>query len=222
MDLSLFPELNLLTVFILVLGGVLCFIGIRRLINRRYFSGSAVGLAGASLIAVSLLFALLITNLYSYQRLTYEAPVAKIKIRQTGEKKYQVELNEQNGKTRSLEIKGDEWQLDARILKWNGFATLVGLDTVYRMERITGRYRDIKLERSSSRTVYDLSVESGLDIWHLSRQYNSWIPWIDSVYGSATYLPMSDGANYHISISATGLIARPGNEVAKEIVKNWK
>ncbi len=221
MDLSLFPELNVLTVFIIILGGILFFVGVRRIINRKFVSGSTTGLLGCCFIAVSVAFVFLSFNLYTYQRLTHEEPVAELKFNQTGKKRYQVELNEYNGKSRFLEINGDEWQLDVRIIKWNGFATLLGLDTFFRLERMSGRYRDIILERSADRSVYALSVNSGLDIWQLSKDYNTWVPWIDSVYGSATYLPMSDGASYQVSVSSAGLIARPVNQIAKESVKSW-
>lgn len=221
MDLSLFPELNALTVFIFILGGILFFVGVRRIINRKFVSGSTTGLLGGCFIAVSMLFVFLISNLYTYQRFTKEEPVAELKFSQTGKKRYQVELNEYTGKSRFLEINGDEWQLDARIIKWNGFATLLGLDTFFRLERVSGRYQDIILERSADRSVHALSVNSGLDIWQLSKEYNTWVPWIDSVYGSATYLPMSDGASYQVSVSSAGLIARPVNQIAKESVKSW-
>ncbi len=222
MDLSLFPELNVLTVFIFILGGIICVVGIRRIIKRKFVSGSTTGLVGCCIVAVSVSFFFLIFNLYTYQRLTHEAPVAELKFNQTGKKRYQVELKEYDGKSRFLEINGDEWQLDARIIKWNGFTTLLGLDTFFRLERLSGRYRDIILERSADRSVHALSVNSGLDIWRLSREYDTWLPWIDTVYGSATYLPMSDGASYQVSVSSTGLIARPINEIAKESVKSWK
>lgn len=222
MNFSLFPELNLVVLFVLFLGGVLCVIGVRRLIKRKYYSGSTLGLAGSSLIALSILFFFLILNLYTYQRFTHEAPVAQLTFSQTGDKQYRVELQAHQGETRSLDLNGDEWQLDSRIIKWTGVATLLGLDTVYRMERISGRYKDIRLERSAARTVYDLSVNNGVDVWELSRQYQTWLPWADAVYGSATYLPMRDGAKYKVSISTTGLVARPDNKIAKEAIKRWR
>jgi len=222
MDLSLFPELNALTVFTFVLGGILSFVGVRRIIKRKFVTGSVTWLMGSCFIAASVSFVLLISNLYTYQRLTNEEFVINLKFNQTGKMRYQVELIEETGKSYFLELKGDEWQIDARIIKWNGFATLLGLDTFFRLERLSGRYRDITQERSSVRNVYALSDDNGLDIWHFSKEYKNWLPWIDSVYGSATYLPMSDGASYLVTMSNSGLVARPVNEIAKKSVKNWK
>jgi hypothetical protein len=119
-------------------------------------------------------------------------------------------------------IRGDEWQMDARILKWRGIALLMGLDTVYRLDRISGRYSNIIQELTAVRTVYSLSEDRGIDLWALAQRHSRWIPLADAVYGSATYLPMADGAQYQIAVSVTGLLARPGNEVAKKAIRKWR
>jgi hypothetical protein len=110
---------------------------------------------------------------------------------------------------------GDDWQLDARVLKWKGWANLLGLDAQYRLERISGRYRDIEQERRDERTVYALSQNPGLDLWELSNRYRRWLPFVDAMYGSATYLPMAETARYEVKMTQTGLIARPMNAAAE-------
>ena len=62
-----------------------------------------------------------------------------------------------------------------------------------------------------------------IDTWQLARDHKEWVmPWIDAVYGSATYLPMADGAVYEVRVSPTGLLARPLNDVARKAVAGWK
>jgi hypothetical protein len=121
-----------------------------------------------------------------------------------------------------LDLRGDEWQMDARVLKWRGIAILIGFDTLYRLDRLSGRYRDITQERTEKRTVYSLSEEEGLDLWTIARRYAHWIPWVDALYGSATYMPMVGGASYTVSVSSTGLLARPSNEIARKAVSEWR
>ncbi len=118
-------------------------------------------------------------------------------------------------------LRGDEWQVDARVLKWHAFANLVGFDAAYRLERISGRYAHIEDERSQPRTVYDLHAAGRIDPWELVHRYRSWIPWMDALYGSATFLPMADGALYEIKVSQSGLIARPLNQAARDSVGSW-
>jgi hypothetical protein len=121
-----------------------------------------------------------------------------------------------------LDLRGDEWQIDARVLKWRGIAVLIGFDTLYRLDRLSGRYRNIVQEITGQRTVYSLSEEQGLDLWLIARRYALWIPWVDALYGSATYMPMVDGASYTISVSSTGLLARPSNDIASKAVGEWR
>lgn len=72
------------------------------------------------------------------------------------------------------------------------------------------------------RTVYSLYQQRGVDIWRLDREYRGWIPWVDAVYGSATYMPMVDRAEYALNITTSGLIARADNEIAEEAIKRWR
>jgi hypothetical protein len=44
---------------------------------------------------------------------------------------------------------------------------------------------------------------------------------VDAYYGTATYLPMADGARFEISLTRTALIARPLNEPARRAVGDW-
>jgi hypothetical protein len=165
--------------------------------------------------------ALVGVDLASYAHLTYEAPVAEVRFRQQGDRRFDAELLLPDGERHAFMLAGDEWQLDARVLKWNGAATLLGLDTGYRLDRIGGRYRDIASERSAERTVFEVERPPGFDVWTFARRFHAWLPWLDALYGSATYLPMADGAHYAVSISPTGLVARPLNREAREAVAAW-
>jgi hypothetical protein len=149
------------------------------------------------------------SNLHTYTRLTHEQPVARLAFERVGEQRYRATLTRSSGEVRSLELRGDEWQLDARILKWRGWANLLGFDAHYRLERISGRYRDVAQERGEARTVEELGEARGIDLWQLAQSRPRWLPFVDAIYGSATYLPMADGARYRVSLGQSGLIARP-------------
>jgi hypothetical protein len=119
-------------------------------------------------------------------------------------------------------LRGDEWQIDARVLKWYALANLVGFDSAYRLERISGRYADIERERNAPRTVFTLNSPYGIDTWTLLRTWRRYLPWVDAFYGSAVYVPMSDGAQFQVLVSQSGLIVRPLNGVARDAVGAWK
>ncbi len=160
--------------------------------------------------------------MYSYDRLTYERPIANLTFKQLGEQQFQVEISYQDEKeSASYIINGDEWQIDARIIKWYGWAQILGLNAQYRLERIGGRYSDIEEELEKNRTAYTLTSIDDIDYWKLINRYKKWLPWVDAYYGSATYLPMLDNASYNLSLTQTGLIARPHDTKTEERLKLW-
>lgn len=199
----------------------LCVSGVGRIVRRKPVSGSTVSVCGALLVGLAAVGLGVAGNLYTYQRFTHEQPVAELRFQRIGEARFVARLREPSGEARYWELAGDEWQLDARVLRWRGAATLMGLDPLYRLERLSGRYRDVALERSAARSVHALSEEAGVDLWRLAKRYRRWLPWVDATYGSATYLPMADEARYAVRLNASGLVARPVNAQGEEALRDW-
>ena len=204
-----------------ILGVILFILGIQRLWRRKVLTGSLEGLVGLLLLAIAALMAAISINLYTYDRLTHESTIAEVSFHEIGPQHFGAAVLLKKN-TKILDLRGDEWQIDARVLKWRGMAVLIGFDTLYRLDRLSGRYREITQERTGLHTVYSLSEEQGLDLWMIGRRYAHWIPWVDAVYGSATYMPMVDGASYTVSVSSTGLLARPSNDIARKAVGEWR
>jgi hypothetical protein len=195
---------------------------VRRLRQRRLIAGSVHTLLGLCFLLAAMAAWLLGFSLLTYERLTYEQPAAEIMLSRLGDRYYRATLTYPSNLTQSFELRGDEWQIDARVLKWRGLANIAGFDTVYRLERIGGRYRDIKSERGAPRTVHVLNEPARIDAWELARRYREYVPWVNALSGSATFLPMADGALYQVSVSQSGLIARPLNQAGREAVAGWR
>lgn len=196
---------------------------IRRLRRLQLVRGTLFFLSGGIVLLGAALAVLVTANLYTYARLTHEQEAARVQVRQLGNRLYVVSVQPAKGPVRHYELTGDEWQIDARVLKWRAMGTLLGFDTVYRLERLSGRYGTVAAERSSPRTVHELSEDTTpLDIWSFVRQNHRYLPFADALYGSAVYVPMSEGADYTVSVSASGLVVRPGNEAARKAVGGWK
>lgn len=208
-------------VILLVLGAIFLRTTLSQLRKGRLVraTGSvAVGAAAAALGTAAVFFAI---SYLGYHRLTTEQHVAIIEFVQDSEEEYTARLMLDDELDRLFTLRGDEWQLDARVLTWKPPATILGLDPVYRLERLSGRYSNIERERSEQRTVYALAEERPLDIWSFARQYPKFTPGIDALYGAATYLPLADGARFQVTLSHDALIARPVNEQAREAVGDW-
>ncbi len=156
-----------------------------------------------------LLFLLIGSNLWTFSRLSHEQAVADIRFRQLGSERFLAVLTTPDGRQRRLLLEGDQWQVDARVIKWQSWANLLGLDAMYRLERLSGRYSRADQARRRAPSVYALVPEASIDLWALTEPTLHWLPLFDAVYGSAVYLPMGDGLSYHVFISQTGLLARP-------------
>lgn len=219
--------LEIITIIIALLGILLFLLAIKRLWRRKLITGSLQGLLGLLLLSFAILSGAVALNLYTYQQLTHEESIAELQLTKLGPQLFRAFITFPDNSTQTYDLRGDQWQLDARILKWSGVATLAGMKTHYRLERLAGRYSDIKHERTAPRTVYHIPTSHPLvtwspDIWSFIKGHQDWFPWVDAIYGSATYLPMTHRASYTINVSTTGLVPRPLNSEAVIAVKNWK
>lgn len=216
------PILAAIVVVALVVAIPLEIAAIRRLRRIQLVRGTMFFASGGFVLALGAAAVLVVMNLHTYARLTHEQEAARVSMRQLDERRYVVSVETKQAPARHYELRGDEWQMDARVLKWRGVGNLLGLDTVYRLERLSGRYGDITSERAAPRTVFALAEDPGIDLWTVLRRYNEYLPLADALYGSAAYVPMAEGAQYTVSVSSSGLVVRPGNDAARKAVGGWK
>ena len=209
-----------------VVGGLLAMplaiLAIRRLTEVRLVSGSVLMLCAALVVVLGVATALAAASLRTYNRLTHEQEAARVSMRQIAPKHFSLTVQPKGARPQTLEILGDEWQMDARLLKWRPIATIAGFDTVYRLERLSGRYSDINEERTARRTVHGLAERAPVDFWVFLRNYNAYLPFGDALYGSAAFVPMADGAEYAVTVSGSGLVVRPSNDAARKALGGWK
>lgn len=201
----------LLAAFVLAALGLATAVAlVRALRARRPLRATNRLLATLALEACAVAAALLALALHGYGRLTSETPVARLSFSQTAPQAFQARLELADGRRLLLPVVGDEWQLDARVVKWRPWAVLAGLDPVYRLDRLSGRFLDIEREQAPGRSVHDLAGGRRLDLWRIAQSHPHWLPFVDTEYGSGAYLPMRDGAAYEVTLSPLGgLVARP-------------
>ena len=207
-----------------IIGLAVVLSGLGWMFRGKPFKGGRGVFGGALVLGVASVASLLGLNIQTYNRLTFERPVATIELHQKGPQLFDATLIEPqtpenpNGLTRNYEVHGDEWRLEARVLKWKPWANVLGLDLQYRLDRFSGRYTDTQDELNKERSAYDVrpARTSGIDLWQTAREYREYIPVVDTLYGSGAFMPMADGARYEVRITQNGLVARPLNEVANE------
>jgi hypothetical protein len=150
--------------------------------------------------------------LRGYRLLTAESEVATLSARRLGPQEFAVRIDFPDGTHRGAQLRGDEWQLDARVIKWTPRAVEMGAQPLYRVERISGRYHDAGQANATAASVVRLDDDSVLDLWHIKQRFPQWLPMIDADYGSGAYLPLVDNGSYRATLSPLGgLIARPAD-----------
>ncbi len=164
---------------------------------------------GALLLAGAALVAGISIGTRGYHALVREDVAATIDIRPSGTQRFAATLTFPDGRTRELALSGDEVYVDARVLKWTPAANMMGLHTVYELDRISGRYRDVNQERSLPRSVYALGEERPIDMFALRKRYLALGALVDAEYGSGSFVPAHETSRWELRVSTSGLLIRP-------------
>lgn len=210
-------------VLLVILGLIALYFARKFLGGNRWVMGWVRGSIGLAFVLVAALIFLVVKDFLSYKNLLDETALVTLSIEKKGEQTYTVEVDFLVEAIHEVyEIKGDLWQMDAKIIRWLGVFRAMGIKPGYKLDRLSGRYYSLEEERREDRTVYQLQEEEfGIDVWSWLQTNQDIVPWVDAVYGSATYLPLEDGAIYKVNLSSTGLVAVPVNKIAKEAVGQW-
>ncbi len=190
--------------------------------RRHFLRAGASGLSCLASATALGAFTVLIVSYHGYERLTSEQVVSRVEFNRVAPFEFRARVMIDGERDRFFLLTGDEWQIDARIVSWKPPATILGLDPIYRLERLSGRYSDVDKERGQPRTVHALTERPLLDVWSVAREFPLLLPGVDAYYGTATYVPMADGAAFDVSLNRSALIARAGNEAAREAIRNWR
>lgn len=148
-------------------------------------------------------------NLHTFNRLTDEAPIAKLRFVEMSPQHWSVELRTGDFcQPRHYRLDGDQWRLDARFLKWKPVANLFGLDAMYRIERLGGRYSNVNDENSHKPQAHDIGDKPALDLTdYLDEKWLSWSP-VDTLFGSSVYESIDPAYEYTVFRSQSGLLVR--------------
>ncbi len=214
-----------------VIAVLLLVVALRLLLRRDWLLAWLRGTLGLFALFCAFMIALTAMDLRSYTSLSDETAIAVVFVEELGPQQYRLTLtsadSEPGEAAKVFDLLGDLWQLDARVITWKGPFRALTMEPVYRFDRLSGRYLSLEQERSAERSVFAVRQSSlggsgiGVDLWQWLHE-NSWFPWVDANYGAATYMPLRNGAEYEVTLSNRGMLARPMNAAAVDAVGSWR
>jgi hypothetical protein len=198
-----------------VLGGTFIIGGLVSLRRARPLRFALRTLTGLLLLSLGALAGAIGVGTMGYRALTREDVAARIFVQPLSRQRFAARIQVPDRADVTYTIAGDEIDVDAHILKWKPMANVLGLHTVYELDRVAGRYHEIAQERSEWRTVFSLARDKPVDLFGLRRRYTFLAPLLDAEYGSGTFVPVTKPAEFEVRVSTTGLLIRevkPGSK----------
>lgn len=172
---------------------------------------------GLPVVILILLAALLISSwLNTYRRFTHEALVAEITFEPMGEKLYRARLATGDlCDVTQYDLYGDQWRIEAQFIKWKYWASLLGFDSMYRLDRIEGRYEDVIEQNQRRKMAYALPRATTFDMVSVADTLGRLNFLLDASYGSSTFDRIDVAKTFRIYKTQTGLITRsePRNRI---------
>jgi hypothetical protein len=181
-------------------------------------------IGGAIAAVVGTAFSLIGFNAQTFSRLTYEGPVAEVTVHAVdpAAQTYRVTVRRLDGSNRSADcnLQGDEWLISGRVQKWKPWANVIGMNATYSLDQLSNRYTSAARGDGKLITSCDLGgpapiinqyVPPWMMDWLIAHSYVQ-----DRRFGDANYMPLADGAVYHVVITQSGFNSEPANDAGRK------
>jgi hypothetical protein len=210
--------------FLALVGVLSVFSGLGRMVRLRLLTGSMRFLFGGFVLAGAAVVGLIGLNLQTYARLTHERLAAEVTLTETGPGAYTASVAKANeegvlGAPTSYALTGDSFRIEADVVKFKPWANVLGIDSLYRFDRIQGRWDDTEVENANPPKAFSLRDAAGIDLFSLPLGDANPLQKPDAEFVNGLAQPMADGAVYTIHMSQSALIPRPKNEAAEAAIK---
>jgi hypothetical protein len=189
----------------------------RWLAGRRWAAVGHLLLALAGIVIVAGAWPLS-TYVATYEARISERPVAELFFQRVSPGRYRVTLTRlPGGRMQVVELAGDQWRMDLRVLNWSGRAAQLGLVPRCRIERLVSRSGQPGNSNSASDVTHGLAETTGSVPWLAAQGARRGKVLLTAHDITGPWQPMADGARFDVRLSpAQGIEVDPLNGAASD------
>ncbi len=112
------------------------------------------------------------------------------------------------GRLYRFRILGQQWAVEGHILKWEDWLNFLGLQTMYRLTRVRGRYIRAEDEVSGPASAYSLISNQEDPGWRWLYRYGEMLPFVHAVYGNTVFSFPSTTKRFGIYVTTSGFMTK--------------
>ena len=164
---------------------------------------------GVAVVAIGIGTLGLAGGLRTYQVFTRETLIARVHCTALTEpRRFLLRYQPVHGAPQEYALRGDQWAIDGEVLKWHPRLMLLGVQTLQKPTRISGRYTDVRDQTAHRPTAHELN--GGVDwTWRMLHVLGRYWPGVEAVYGSSAYVPVDPSTRYGVYATPTGYLIKP-------------
>lgn len=103
-------------------------------------------------------------------------------------------------------LRGQQWAIEGHVLKWDDWLNLFGLQTMYKLTRVRGRYLRAQDESTKPATASSLVEQEEDPRWRWLYEYGAQLPFVTAVYGNTVFTYPHQTKTYGIYVTSTGFM----------------
>lgn len=202
-----------------VLGSLTMAVASSRAISGHPWQALGNALVGLTALGLSGTIHFIQRDLNSYETVQMNRVLADVHVERTGPQSHRLTLTRlPSGTVQTFEVRGQEWRIVARALRFTDRATDLGLTDRVRVNRLGTRYGDGatagRPAAESPSTSYPLSTDTPLDLWAGARTGAPWSSQLTAELVTSDWVPLLPRTRYRVLVDGPRLKVQPANETA--------
>ncbi len=109
-------------------------------------------------------------------------------------------------------LRGQQWAVEGHILKWDDWLNFLGLQTMFKLTRVRGRYLRAEDVSNKPATASSLVEQEEDPRWRWLYEYGARLPFITAVYGNTVFTFPSDTKSFEIYVTPFGFMIEEGKK----------